>query len=148
MFRIELLPAAHGDAIDARDDWLFAAACLVQAGLVAAMGLLATLSEDHDRYRTAGYAAIHDADVIWLEETASEMEARGVRFTGWARPGAEGAIGATALDMARSIARRSERSVWALHESGEVVDECVRLFFNRLSDLLWILARVEEKSEI
>jgi cob(I)alamin adenosyltransferase len=76
------------------------------------------------------------------------MEARGVRFTDWARPGAEGAIGAAALDMARSIARRAERSVWCLHESGEVVDECVRLFFNRLSDLLWILARVEEKPAI
>ena len=120
----------------------------IQERLVAAMGLLATLCEDHDRYRAAGYSAIHDDDVIWLEETAQAMEARGVRYTDWARPGAEGAIGAAALDMARSIARRAERSIWILHESGEFVDECVRLFFNRLSDLLWILARVEEKSEI
>ena len=120
----------------------------IQERLVAAMGLLATLCEDADRYRTAGYAAIQDDDVIWLETAAQAMEARGVRFTDWARPGAEGAIGAAALDMARSIARRAERSVWCLHESGEVVDECVRLFFNRLSDLLWILARVEEKPAI
>ena len=120
----------------------------IQERLVAAMGLLATLSVDHDRYRTAGYAAIQMNDVTWLEETAQVMESRGVRFTGWARPGADGAIGAAALDMARSVARRAERSVWVLHESGEVVDDNVRLFFNRLSDLLWILARVEEKSEV
>jgi cob(I)alamin adenosyltransferase len=42
------------------------------------------------------------------------------------------------------MARRAERAVLALHESGEPVPEPVRLFFNRLSDLLWILARVDE----
>jgi hypothetical protein len=31
-----------------------------------------------------------------------------------------------------------------LHESGEPVSEPIRLFFNRVSDLLWILARAEE----
>jgi cob(I)alamin adenosyltransferase len=31
--------------------------------------------------------------------------------------------------------------VLELHESGEEVPEVLRLFFNRLSDLLWILAR-------
>jgi len=41
------------------------------------------------------------------------------------------------------MARRAERAVLTVHESGEPVPEAVRLFFNRLSDLLWILARVE-----
>ena len=44
----------------------------------------------------------------------------------------------------RAVARRAERAVLVLHESGEPVPEVVRLFFNRLSDLLWILARVED----
>ena len=45
------------------------------------------------------------------------------------------------MDFARTVARRAERSVLMLHESGEEVPEHLRLFFNRLSDLLWILAR-------
>jgi cob(I)alamin adenosyltransferase len=43
------------------------------------------------------------------------------------------------------VARRAERAVLALHETGEAVPESVRLFFNRLADLLWILARVDSE---
>jgi len=43
------------------------------------------------------------------------------------------------------VARRAERSILTLHKSGEAVPEPVRLFFNKLADLLWILARVESK---
>ena len=111
----------------------------VQEKLVAAMGQLATLPEDRERYT---YAAIASEDVAWVEETAKEMESRGVRFTGWARPGAEGAIASASLDMARSVARRAERQSWELHEAGGEVSQDVLLFLNRLSDLLWILARV------
>jgi cob(I)alamin adenosyltransferase len=112
----------------------------VQEKLVAAMGQLATLPEDRERYT---YAAIGAADVAWLEQVAGEMEGRGVRFTGWARPGAEGAIASAALDMARAVARRAERQAWELEESGGEVSEDVLLFLNRVSDLMWILARVE-----
>jgi cob(I)alamin adenosyltransferase len=111
----------------------------VQEKLVAAMGQLATLPEDRKRYT---YAAIAPEDVTWVEETAQEMESRGVRFTGWARPGAEGAIASAALDMARAVARRAELQSWELHESGGEVNQDVLLFLNRISDLCWILARV------
>jgi cob(I)alamin adenosyltransferase len=49
------------------------------------------------------------------------------------------------VDFARSVARRAERAILRLHESGEPVPENVRLFFNRLADVLWILARVEQE---
>lgn len=111
----------------------------VQEKLVAAMGQLATLPEDHDRYT---YAAIGAEDVVWLEQVAKDMESRGVRFTDWARPGAEGAIASAALDMARTVARRAERDSWQLHEQGGRVSADVLLFLNRISDLMWILARV------
>jgi cob(I)alamin adenosyltransferase len=111
----------------------------VQEKLVAAMGQLATLPEDRERYT---YAAIAPEDVTWVEETAQEMESRGVRFTGWARPGAEGAIASASLDMARAVARRAELQSWELHESGGEVNQDVLLFLNRISDLCWILARV------
>jgi cob(I)alamin adenosyltransferase len=113
----------------------------VQSRLVGLMGQLACLPEDEGRYK---YATVEMADVDWVVEQAHGFEARGVRFTDWARPGAEGSLARAGLDFARAMARRAERAVLALHESGEPVPEPVRLFFNRLSDLLWILARVDE----
>ncbi|MBK1884772.1 cob(I)yrinic acid a,c-diamide adenosyltransferase [Luteolibacter pohnpeiensis] len=116
----------------------------IQQRLVGLMGELACLPEDSVRYREREYAMIEVGDVIWIENLAREYERSGVKFTGWARPGAEGSVGRSALDFARSIARRAERSIWKLHESGEIVSQHVLLFFNRLSDFLWILARSEK----
>lgn len=113
----------------------------IQSRLVGLMGQLACLPEDESRYK---YATVELADVEWVVTQAHQFEARGVRFTDWARPGAEGSLARAGLDFARAMARRAERTVLALHESGEAVPEAVRLFFNRLSDLLWILARVDE----
>ena len=117
----------------------------IQQRLIGLMGQLACLPEDTGRYK---YAALTVADVAWVETEARRFEARGVKFTGWAKPGAEGSMARAGLDFARAMARRAERVVLALHESGEEVAEPVRLFFNRLSDLLWILARVEESRPI
>ena len=108
------------------------------------MGQLAYLPEDEARYVEKKYAALTPEDLVWIVTEAHQFEAQGVRFTGWARPGAEGSLARAGLDLARAVARRAERSVLALHESGEAVPEVVRLFFNRLSDLLWILARVAD----
>ncbi len=112
----------------------------VQERLIGLMGQLACLPEDEARYQLA---SVGPDDVAWLLAEARKFEARGIRFTGWAKPGAEGSIARAGLDFARAMARRAERAVLRVHESGEVVPEPVRLFFNRLSDLLWILARVE-----
>ncbi len=119
----------------------------LQARLVGLMGQLACLPEDEPRYLKKGFVAITDADLEWVTASAHGYEARGVRFTGWARPGAEGSLARAALDFARSVARRAERGVLALHQSGEPVPEVVRHFFNRVSDLLWILARSGDEDE-
>ncbi len=116
----------------------------LQSRLVGLMGQLATLTEDEARYREKNYAALTQADLDWVTAEAHRYEAQGIKFTGWARPGAEGSLARAGLDYSRAVARRAERSVLALHESGEPVPEVVRLFFNRVSDLLWILARVAE----
>lgn len=118
----------------------------LQEQLVGLMGQLATLPEDEDRYRKQGFPMIESADVDWVVELAHGYEKQGVRFEGWARPGAEGCRSRAQLDQARTVARRAERSILRLHESGEPVPEAVRLFFNKLADLLWILARVDPKS--
>ncbi len=47
-----------------------------------------------------------------------------------------------ALDVARSVIRRTERRVVELRDSGAEVNENVLRYLNRLSDLLFVLARV------
>lgn len=114
----------------------------VQELLVGLMGQIACLPKDDLKYREQGYAEIGSKEVGWLEETSARFEGQGVKMTGWARPGLEHSIGRAGLDMARSIARRAERSIWQLHQAEGVADH-VRLCINRLSDLLWILARAD-----
>lgn len=116
----------------------------LQEKLIGLMGQLATLPVDEARYREKKFPSIEMADVEWVTGVAHGYEAPGIRFTDWARPGAEGCLARANVDFARSVARRAERAILALHESGEPVPESVRLFFNRLADLLWILARVEQ----
>ena len=48
---------------------------------------------------------------------------------------------AAAFNMARTVCRRAERAVVRLTESGEVVQPAILAYFNRLSDLLWLVAR-------
>jgi cob(I)alamin adenosyltransferase len=53
-----------------------------------------------------------------------------------------GSPGATLLHMARTVTRRAERSAWAtMSEHGDSVNPLPARYLNRLSDLLFILAR-------
>jgi cob(I)alamin adenosyltransferase len=115
----------------------------VQNLLFGLMGELACLPEDLVRYRENGYAALTEADLEWLTDSAKEAEAKGVRFTHWAVPGKEGSMARAHLDHARTVSRRAERHLLMLHENSGDVPLTVRLFLNRLSDMLWILARGE-----
>ena len=47
------------------------------------------------------------------------------------------------LDVARGIVRRAERRVVDVRDSGAHVNEAVLRYLNRLSDLLFVLARIE-----
>jgi cob(I)alamin adenosyltransferase len=57
-----------------------------------------------------------------------------------------GGPAAAACHLARTIARRAERRVWALARSEEVSPELLK-YLNRLSDLLFVLARVLARHE-
>ncbi len=113
----------------------------VQNLLFALMGQLACLPEDQQKYSEKGYSVVAPEDLEWLTETAKSIEEAGVKFTHWAVPGAEGSMTRAHLDFARTVARRAERYVLALHEDGGQVPEIIRVFLNRISDLMWILAR-------
>jgi cob(I)alamin adenosyltransferase len=48
---------------------------------------------------------------------------------------------AAAYDVARTVCRRAERCVVRLAEAGEMIPPASLPYLNRLSDLLWIIAR-------
>lgn len=80
--------------------------------------------------------------VAWLETETDALSAtielpREFVLPGESTPGA-------ALDMARTIARRAERQVVAVARSGEAVSAALLGYLNRLSSLLFIMARVED----
>ncbi len=74
-----------------------------------------------------------------LESRAAEIEKLPNLLDDWSLPGAT-QFGA-AIDVARVVARRAERCVVRLHEAGEVPNDEVLRYMNRLSDVLWLLGR-------
>lgn len=77
-----------------------------------------------------------------LEQLISELEAEATMPAGFILPGATPASGA--LDLARSITRRAERRCLTLERSGGLRNPEVRRWLNRLSLVLFVLARWEE----
>jgi cob(I)alamin adenosyltransferase len=115
---------------------------LAQGHLVTLMGELATLGGDLTRYRADGYPTVTAEMTASVEEIARKIEAQKVAFNGWATPG--GNLSAATLDVARTTCRRAERRVQALREAGDLENSEVTVYLNRLSDLLWLLARWAE----
>jgi cob(I)alamin adenosyltransferase len=111
----------------------------IQKDLVTVMGELATAVDDLPRYAADGYPTVTPDLVARIETRIAELEAQKISFRGWATPGAT--PDAAALDVARTAARRAERRVCALQESDQLRNGTIILFLNRLSDLLWLLAR-------
>ncbi len=114
----------------------------VQKNLVALMGELACAETDVARYAGSAFEKIAAADVVRLDEAVATLEARGLKFEGWATPGANAR--AAAFEFARTAARRAERRHAALPAHGRSVRPELRHFINRLSDALWLLAREAE----
>lgn len=84
---------------------------------------------------------VSDADVIRLEAACDEFNSRLGKLDSFILPG--GTPGAALLHQARTLARRAERSAWALvaADPGRTNPVAPR-YLNRLSDLLFILARI------
>jgi ATP:cob(I)alamin adenosyltransferase len=107
----------------------------LQRELVRAMGELASSS---------GYEnALGEAEEKRLTEAIHELEGR-VPIGGFVLPGMT--EGSAALDVARSVARRAERRALSLDRLAPLSPSLKR-YLNRLSDYLFMLARLEEASE-
>ncbi|MQA84650.1 MAG: cob(I)yrinic acid a,c-diamide adenosyltransferase [Streptosporangiales bacterium] len=99
---------------------------------------------------TAGQALrIDEGYVERLEEACDRYNESLETLRSFVLPG--GAPGAALLHVARTVARRAERSAWAaLEEHGELMSPLPARYLNRLSDLLFILARIAnaERGEV
>jgi cob(I)alamin adenosyltransferase len=142
---VDELNAALGLArATATDDFVARNLPAIQKDLIVLMGELGVLPEDLPRYVRGGHSLMMPAMTAALDALVREIESQNVTFKGWATPGAT--LHSAALDVARTVCRRAERRVCALSESGGPVNAEIIIYLNRLSDLLWLLARwVETK---
>ncbi len=85
---------------------------------------------------------ISHPQVAELDRACAELEGRIDMPNGFILPG--GTAAAARIDHARTVARRLERRVVGLVREGEVCNDQLIIWLNRLSDLLWLLARDEE----
>lgn len=106
----------------------------VQRDCYAVMAELAATPEAQEKFRK-----IDDARVDWLAKTADAFGARVKMPREFVVPGdsREGA----ALDVARTVVRRAERRVTRLLEDGTMANRSLQAYLNRLSSLLFVLAR-------
>jgi cob(I)alamin adenosyltransferase len=88
------------------------------------------------------FGATTDRDVEGLDGLLAELEAGVAMPDGFVLPGATAASGA--LDLARTIVRRAERRCVTLARAGGLDNPAVGRYLNRLSLLLFVLARTEE----
>ena len=114
---------------------------LIQKQLVALMGELAVAPQDAERYAKDKYPKLTPEMLQHLDDLVAKIEKEKITFDGWATPGAN--VTSAALDVARTVCRRAERLVAKLASSNEI-DFLVIRYLNRLSDLLWLMARYTE----
>ncbi len=108
----------------------------IQLDLIRACGELATFGDSP----RAGIVP-EDADALTKAVARYEED---IKLSGFVLPGST--LSSAKLDVARTVCRRAERRIVTLADK-VAVGEPLRQYVNRLSDLLFMLARAEEKAE-
>lgn len=86
-----------------------------------------------------GGALVKDEDVLGFDQALADLNQTLPPLKEFIMPG--GSPACAACHVARTVARRAERAVWALNES-EPVNPPIMKLLNRLSDYLFVVARV------
>jgi cob(I)alamin adenosyltransferase len=86
-----------------------------------------------------GYTAITAEHIGWLEQTLDRFNAELPPLKEFILPG--GSRAAAVCHLARTVCRRAERRTLTLHHDSPLNSDVLR-YLNRLSDLLFVLARV------
>lgn len=128
--------AAAADA----DPELAEALQTIQSALFDLGSSLATPDPAHRA--KAGITGVAASDIEALEALIDRLEAGLKPLTNFILPG--GSAAAAAFHVARTVCRRAERAVVRLASTGgESVEESSLRYLNRLSDLLFVIARHE-----
>jgi cob(I)alamin adenosyltransferase len=86
-----------------------------------------------------GGVLVKDEDVLGFDQALADLNESLPPLKEFIMPG--GSPATAAAHVARTVARRAERAVWALHET-EPVNAPIMKLLNRLSDYLFVVARV------
>jgi cob(I)alamin adenosyltransferase len=106
----------------------------------------AELATDRGEYETLRrhFLVITPEHTRRLEAEVHSLEAAVPLPDAFVVPG--GSVAAAALDLARTIVRRAERRIVALEDQSGLANPELLPYVNRLSDLVFMLARAEEGS--
>jgi len=115
----------------------------VQRELFAINTELATKPEDYEKL-TLSFTPVTDKMVKGLEDIIVELEAETEMPKSFIIPGSKN-LGGAWIDLSRAIIRRAERRVVELKKQNKIKNEALLRYLNRLADLLFALARYEEK---
>ena len=110
----------------------------IQRDLFAIGGQLAS-PEPAKVAKALAKAALSDERVVALERAIDSTEATLAPLAGFILPG--GTPKAAALHFARTVCRRAERCVVTLSREAPPIAPSILPYLNRLSDLLFVLAR-------
>lgn len=113
----------------------------VQVDLFAIGALLATPHPEKHKDQLEK-ARISNARIAQLERAIDDCEEELAPLKAFILPG--GTAKAAALHVARTVCRRAERSIIRLQHADDV-PQIVIVYLNRLSDLLFVLARVANR---
>ena len=95
-----------------------------------------------------GYTLVEDKHVSQLDTWLDEFNSQLPPLKEFVLP--KGDLATTSCHLARTICRRAERRIVTLSRN-EAINQCTRIYLNRLSDLLFVfcrlLARVDSNSE-
>jgi cob(I)alamin adenosyltransferase len=114
----------------------------VQRDLFAIGALLATPNRDKMREQLEK-ARVDDERIAQLERAIDDGEHELEPLRAFIVPG--GTPKAAALHVARTVCRRAERRVVHLRKEEADIPQLVVIYLNRLSDLLFVLARVANR---
>lgn len=103
------------------------------------LGADLSVNPDHRDRLEPGTSQVTEKNVAGLEQLIDDCVATHPLRPVFIVPGAT--LLSARLDHARTVARRAERSTIAARESGAPVSDAVAGYLNRLSDLLFVLAR-------
>src|SRR5205807_320153 len=104
--------------------------------------LMAELATGADEYERSPFKITAD-HVLGLERRMEDLKISVVIGQQFIIPGET--AGGAAIDLARTIVRRGERLAARLLHDGEIANWEVLRYLNRLSDVLFVLARYDEQ---